>query len=60
MIGPDWLTGGTFGAEASVVALAVCLAAGMVLVVLAIKKGNVVAPFWADRTAPELKPESAV
>jgi len=59
MIGPDWLTGGAFGAEASVVALAVCVAAGMVLVALAIKKGNVVAPFWADRTAPELKPESA-
>jgi membrane protease YdiL (CAAX protease family) len=59
MIGPDWLTGGAFGAEASVVALALCLAAGMVLVALAIKKGNVVAPFWADRTAPELKPEGA-
>jgi CAAX protease family protein len=59
MIGPDWLTGGAFGAEASVVALAVCLAAGIVLVALAIKKGNVVAPFWADRTAPKLKPESA-
>jgi uncharacterized protein len=59
MVGPDWLTGGTFGAEASVVALGVCFAAGIVLIVLAIKKGNVVPAFWANRTAPELKPESA-
>lgn len=42
MVGPDWLTGGTFGAEASVVALGVCLAAGIVLLVLALKKGNVI------------------
>jgi uncharacterized protein len=49
MVGPDWLTGGTFGAEASVVALAVCLAAGMALVGLAIKTGNVIQPFWSDK-----------
>ena len=49
MVGPDWLTGGTFGAEASVVALAVCLAAGIALVGLAIKKGNVIQPFWSDK-----------
>jgi uncharacterized protein len=51
MVGPDWLTGGTFGAEASVVAFAVCAAAGLVLIVLAIRKGNVVAPFWVGRPA---------
>jgi membrane protease YdiL (CAAX protease family) len=55
MVGPDWLTGGAFGAEASVVALGVCLAAGIVLIGLAIKKGNVVLPFWARRQAPNLK-----
>jgi uncharacterized protein len=59
MVGPDWLTGGTFGAEASVVALAVCAAAGIVLVLLAIRKGNVVPPFWAGRQAPILKVETA-
>jgi uncharacterized protein len=48
MIGPDWLTGGRFGAEASVVALVVCAAAGVTLLMLAIKKGNVVRPFWAS------------
>jgi hypothetical protein len=49
MVGPDWLTGGTFGAEASVVALAVCLAAGIALLGLAIKKSNVIQPFWSDK-----------
>jgi hypothetical protein len=42
-----------------VVALGLCFAAGIVLLVLAIKKGNVVPPGWARRSAPELKPESA-
>jgi membrane protease YdiL (CAAX protease family) len=55
MVGPDWLTGGRFGAEASVVALLVCAAAGIALIVLAIKKGNVVPPFWAGRQSPTLK-----
>jgi membrane protease YdiL (CAAX protease family) len=51
MVGPDWLTGGAFGAEASVVALVVCAAAGAVLIVLAIRKGNVVPPAWVGRRA---------
>jgi membrane protease YdiL (CAAX protease family) len=55
MAGPDWLTGGTFGAEASVVALVVCAAAGIALIALAVKKGNVVPPFWAGRLAPTLE-----
>jgi|HubBroStandDraft_6_1064221.scaffolds.fasta_scaffold102640_2 membrane protease YdiL (CAAX protease family) len=59
MVGPDWLTGGAFGAEASVVALGVCVAAGIVLLVWAFEKGNVVPPSWAGRAAPELKPEGA-
>jgi membrane protease YdiL (CAAX protease family) len=49
MIGPDWLTGGTFGAEASIVALAVCLAAGIALIILAAKKGHVIPAFWARK-----------
>jgi membrane protease YdiL (CAAX protease family) len=47
MVGPDWLTGGAFGAEASVVALVVCLAAGIALLVLAAKKGHIVPAFWS-------------
>jgi uncharacterized protein len=55
MVGPDWLTGGTFGAEASVVALAVCAVAGIVLVFLAIRKGNV----NPTSTAMQLRPQHA-
>jgi membrane protease YdiL (CAAX protease family) len=59
MVGPDFLTGGAFGAEASVVALVVCVVAGIVLLILARKKGNVAPPVWAGRTHPEVKPERA-
>jgi membrane protease YdiL (CAAX protease family) len=59
MVGPDWLTGGAFGAEASVVALVICLAAGVVLLVMAIRKGNIVPASRGNGTARELKPESA-
>jgi membrane protease YdiL (CAAX protease family) len=37
--GPDWLTGGAFGPEASVVAAGVCTAAAIVLLVLTIRRG---------------------
>jgi uncharacterized protein len=47
MVGPDWLTGGSFGAEASVVAWVICAAAGIALLVLAVKKGRVVPPIWS-------------
>jgi hypothetical protein len=55
MAGPDWLTGGKFGAEASVVALLVCAAAGIICVALAIQKGKFFPPFWAARLAPAFK-----
>jgi uncharacterized protein len=42
MAGPDWLTGGSFGVEASVVALLVCAAAGIALLRFAAKKGRIV------------------
>jgi uncharacterized protein len=44
--GPEWLTGGAFGIEASVVALVVCTTTGVILLVMAVRKGNVVQPFW--------------
>jgi membrane protease YdiL (CAAX protease family) len=59
MVGPDWLTGGAFGAEASPVALVVCLAAGIALIVLAIKKGNVVPSYWARKHESRLKQQNA-
>jgi uncharacterized protein len=51
MVGPDWLTGGVFGAEASVVALVVCLAAGIALLALAVKRGHIIPGFWTTERA---------
>lgn len=39
--GPDWLTGGAFGLEASGVALLVATAAGLVLLHMAIRRGQI-------------------
>lgn len=44
--GPDWLTGGSFGVEASVTALVLCTATGVVMLVMAVKRGRVVPPRW--------------
>jgi len=44
LVGAEWLTGGTFGVEASAVALALCASAGLVLVIAAKRKGNFVRP----------------
>ena len=40
LAGPRWLTGGSFGPEASVVAVAVCFAAALVLIAVAVRKGR--------------------
>ncbi|GAA0889872.1 CPBP family intramembrane glutamic endopeptidase [Rhodanobacter soli] len=42
--GPDWLSGGVFGAEASVVALGLCSLCTLGLLVLALRRGSLV-PF---------------
>lgn len=44
--GAQWLTGGKFGPEASLVAVLVCLAAGVGFVFLAYRKGYIVRPAW--------------
>jgi uncharacterized protein len=41
--GPDLLTGGKFGPEASVVAIGVCLAAAVALLILAVRNGRWIA-----------------
>lgn len=50
--GPDWLTGGAFGAEASVVALCICSIVTAVCLAVAVRRGSLVPPPWrrADRT----------
>jgi hypothetical protein len=47
--GPDLLTGGAFGPEASLVAVLVYLTAGVAFLVRAVRRGHVVAPFWARK-----------
>ncbi len=44
LAGPAWLTGGAFGPEASAVAVAVCIIAGLLLLAAAHRKGHVMQP----------------
>lgn len=45
--GPDWVTGGAFGAEASLPAVIVCTGFGIAALVVAVRRGHVVKPFWS-------------
>jgi membrane protease YdiL (CAAX protease family) len=49
--GPVLLSGGSFGAEGSLVAVVICLATGVWLVWLSVKRGNIIAPMWARNRA---------
>ena len=51
-IGPDWLTGGEFGLEASAVAMAVATLAGLALLYCA--RGGIVAPPWMRNNQTKL------
>jgi membrane protease YdiL (CAAX protease family) len=44
--GPDYLTGGSFGVESSVLALVLCTATGIVMLVMAARRGKIVPPIW--------------
>ncbi len=44
--GPDFLTGGNFGVESSVVSLLLCTSTGIVMVVMAVRRGRIVPPIW--------------
>lgn len=44
--GPELLTGGQFGVESSVLALGVCTATGIVMLVMAVRRGKIVPPAW--------------
>jgi hypothetical protein len=46
LFGPRLLTGGAFGPEASIVAVLVCFAAGVALLVRAHRRGRFLRPFW--------------
>jgi membrane protease YdiL (CAAX protease family) len=51
MRGPDWLTGGAFGAEASVVALGLCSMLTAACLAIAMSRGTLVPPFWRRNRA---------
>ncbi len=59
-IGDPLISGGAFGLEASVVAMVLATGAGVAMVWLAMRRGNVVRPLWArDRSLPPLPHEHA-
>jgi len=47
--GPDVLTGGSFGLESSVIAFALCTTAGIVLLVMAVRRGRIIPPPWTRK-----------
>jgi hypothetical protein len=47
--GPTLLSGGSFGLEASIIALTICTAAGVWFVWRAIRRGELVQPLWVRR-----------
>lgn len=49
IVGPDLLTGGSFGLESSVIALVVCTAAGVILLAVALRRGHVLPAPWRRR-----------
>ncbi|MCU0252879.1 MAG: CPBP family intramembrane metalloprotease, partial [Vicinamibacterales bacterium] len=50
MHGPELITGGNFGMEASVVALVLLTTTGVVMLVMAIRRGEVRSPMWTRRS----------
>jgi hypothetical protein len=50
--GPATLTGGAFGPEASIVAVAVCLALALLLLRRAVRSGRIARPPWTRETPP--------
>jgi membrane protease YdiL (CAAX protease family) len=59
--GPELMTGGAFGLEASLPALVIATAAGIVILVLAIRRGHLVPPMWARKavSVPAAAPPDA-
>jgi uncharacterized protein len=45
--GPDLLTGGSFGIESSIFALLFCTGAGIVMIILAMRRGHLLPPPWS-------------
>jgi membrane protease YdiL (CAAX protease family) len=54
--GPALLTGGDWGPEISIFAVAACVAAALAFLVLAKRRGRIVSPFWARRAKARVAP----
>lgn len=48
--GPALLTGGTFGVESSVIAFLLCTTTGVILLIMAARRGHIVPPFWMRKS----------
>lgn len=46
LVGPDWLTGGAFGIEASLVSVVLCVIVAALFLIYAHRRGHFVPPFW--------------
>jgi uncharacterized protein len=57
--GPDWLSGGVFGAEASVVAVVLCSAVTLALLAVAIRRHSIVPPWFARKGNAAAVPAAA-
>ncbi len=44
--GPVTLTGGNFGLEASIVSVLICTVAGVAMLMIAVRRGHIVPPYW--------------
>jgi membrane protease YdiL (CAAX protease family) len=58
--GPVWLSGGSFGAEGSLIAICVCLTMGVYLLWRTVKAGRIRKPFWARKAAETQDSEPAL
>jgi hypothetical protein len=54
--GPDWLSGGVFGAEASVIATGLCSLCTLALLIAATHRGSIVPPFWHRKVSAATLP----
>ena len=52
LTGPELMTGGRFGLEASIPALVVATSAGIAILIVAVRKGRAIAPMWRRPPAP--------
>jgi membrane protease YdiL (CAAX protease family) len=57
--GPDWLSGGVFGAEASVIALVLCLLCTLALLGVALSRSSLLLPCWRREVIRSAIPAAA-